>query len=148
MEQLISEESDEVKAGLGRTALGQEADHDDQAGADISTDESELEHEVDARRRAEAAQAAAKTVKCLCVHGKCRQGQATCAQCDSGWKGNYCDVPRSPAQAHVNKNKKRDFTKDGLYRPQQIDDQRLTGRASKKSAKGRWSAGSGQGEQG
>lgn len=35
MEQLISEESDEVKAALGRSALGEEADHDDQAGADV-----------------------------------------------------------------------------------------------------------------
>lgn len=78
MEQLISEESDEVKGALGRTALGQEADHDDQAGADISTDESELEHEVEAQRRAHAAQEAAKNVKCLCVHGRCRQGQAKC----------------------------------------------------------------------
>ena len=78
MEQLVSEESDEVKGALGRTALGQEADHDDQAGADISTDESELEHEVEAKRRVRAAQEAAKNVKCLCVHGKCRQGQAQC----------------------------------------------------------------------
>lgn len=78
MEQLISEESDEVKGALGRTALGQEADHDDQAGADISTDESALEHEVAAKRQAKAAQGAANKVKCLCVHGKCRQGQATC----------------------------------------------------------------------
>jgi len=78
MEQLISEESDEVKAALGHTALGQEAEHDDQAGADISTDESELEHAVAAGGRAKAAQEAAKNVKCLCVHGKCRQGQATC----------------------------------------------------------------------
>ena len=74
MEQLISEESDEVKAALGRTALGQEADHDDQAGADISTDESELEHEVETHKHAKAEKEAKNKVKCLCVHGKCRQG--------------------------------------------------------------------------
>ena len=33
-------------------------------------------------------------VKCLCVHGKCRKGEATCSgACDKGWSGRHCDTP-------------------------------------------------------
>lgn len=33
-------------------------------------------------------------VKCLCVHGKCRKGEAKCdGTCDKGWSGRHCDTP-------------------------------------------------------
>lgn len=35
----------------------------------------------------------AKVVECECVHGTCKEGQATCNKCDSGWTGLLCDQP-------------------------------------------------------
>lgn len=128
MEQLVSEETDAVKAAMADSAVGRGAEHDDQAGTDIQTDQSSLEATIAAGRLADAA----KNVQCKCVHGTCQQGRATCASCESGWKGDYCDVPRSDSQTHVNKNRKKDYTRDGLYRPMQIQDQRLTGAATEK----------------
>jgi hypothetical protein len=121
MEQLVSEESDAVKSVLESTVVGREAEHDNLAGADISTDQSAFEAKLEEGRHAAAAAEAAKKVECLCVHGTCREGESSCGRsCDSGWTGTYCDVPRSDSQTHVNKNKNRDYTKDGLYRPMQI----------------------------
>jgi hypothetical protein len=35
-------------------------------------------------------------VECLCVHGGCREGEATCdGACESGWSGPHCDTPVS-----------------------------------------------------
>lgn len=67
------------------------------------------------------------------MHGTCREGQAACTgSCESGWTGNYCDVPSNSAKATVNKNRrKKDFTKDGLYRPMQIQEERRTGTTDK-----------------
>lgn len=113
MEQLVSEETDAVKAAMAGSAVGRGAEHDDQAGTDIQTDQTQLEAAAAAGRLAGAEQ----DVQCRCVHGTCRKGQAACASCEPGWKGDYCDVPRSDSQAHVNKNGKKDFTRDGLYRP-------------------------------
>lgn len=113
MEQLVSEETDAVKAAVADSAVGRGAEHDDQAGTDIQTDQSSFEATIAAGRLAEAA----TSVECKCVHGTCRPGLASCASCESGWKGDYCDVPLSDSQTHVNKNKKKDYTRDGLYRP-------------------------------
>ncbi len=30
-------------------------------------------------------------VKCLCVHGYCRQGESHCSKCYEGWTGTMCD---------------------------------------------------------
>ena len=85
--------------------------------------QSELEAEVERSRQAEAAAQAAKKVRCLCEHGTCREGEAAChGGCDGGWTGTYCDVPpaSAPERQHVHTSEKSDYTRDGLYRPQQI----------------------------
>jgi len=64
-------------------------------------------------------------VVCYCVHGTCREGEGECSGgCKDGWRGNYCDIPTNDdVLKHVVKDKKKDFTKDGLYRPQSIEDE-------------------------
>ena len=55
MEQLISEENDDVKASIENTALGHESEHDDQAGSDVSTDLSSFEKRVEDEKYKKAA---------------------------------------------------------------------------------------------
>lgn len=119
IEQLVAEETDAVKQALEDTSVGHEAALDDPMGADISTELSDLDAAIEKHRI--AAVKAEKHAACLCVHGTCRAGEATCSgRCESGWTGDWCDVPQHSADAPVNKNRKKDFTKDGLYRPMQI----------------------------
>ena len=75
-------------------------------------------------------------LRCLCVHGTCREGEQECSGgCKEGYGGVYCDVPTSDdVLKHVNKNKKKDYTGDGLYRPQQISDQRMTDKHGKSTS--------------
>lgn len=131
IEQLVAEETDAVKQAYSDTSVGQESALDDPMGADVSTELSDLDEQIEKHRR--AAVEAEQKIKCLCVHGTCREGQAACTgSCESGWTGNYCDVPSNSAKATVNKNRrKKDFTKDGLYRPMQIQEERRTGTTDK-----------------
>jgi hypothetical protein len=89
------------------------------------TEKSELERQLEQVMPTEVT---AGKVSCLCVHGTCREGEAECSGgCQSGYTGVYCDAPTSDdVLKHVNKNKHKDYTGDGLYRPQQISEQRLT----------------------
>ena len=67
-------------------------------------------------------------VKCLCVHGKCRKGEATCSgACDKGWSGRHCDTPSAQTLKNVVNDGSKDYTRDGLYKPKQISDERMTG---------------------
>lgn len=77
-----------------------------------------------------------KPVKCLCVHGKCREGQSTCdGNCDKGWIGDNCEIPFEVEKLkNVNKNKKKDISKDGGYKPQRISNNRMTGEATSKDS--------------
>jgi len=66
-----------------------------------------------------------KTVQCRCAHGPCRNGESKCSgNCDKGWTGPNCDTPTADRAVmdHLNKNRRKDFTGDGLYRPQAIVD--------------------------
>jgi len=100
------------------------------------TQKSELEAEVERSRQAEAAAQAAKKVRCLCVQGTCREGESEChGGCNNGWTGTYCDVPTSAAELqHVNTNQKNDYTRDGLYRPQQISEERVASPAARRAS--------------
>ena len=67
-------------------------------------------------------------IKCLCVHGKCRKGESTCeGPCERGWSGKHCDTPSAEKLKSVIADVSRDFTRDGLYRPKQISEDRKTG---------------------
>lgn len=70
------------------------------------------------------------------MHGTCREGESECSGgCKAGYSGVYCDVPTSDdVLSHVNQNKKKDYTGDGLYRPQQISDQRMTDKNAKSTS--------------
>jgi len=97
------------------------------------TDKSELEQRVENTMHTEMSK---EKAKCYCVHGTCREGESECSGgCKDGWSGVYCDVPTSEdVLKHVNMNKKKDFTRDGLYRPQQISDQQLTHGSTKSTS--------------
>lgn len=83
-EQLLQEETSEVRAAIQDTALGDEVRRGMQG--DVSTEVSDLEAAIDPVETIE--------VQCLCAHGPCRQGQSTCSgRCDSGWTGPHCDTP-------------------------------------------------------
>jgi len=121
MEQLLKEETSEVKEAVAGTAIAAEGQQEE--SADVMTAKSDLEAKLEEEKRAEAAKNEENHVKCLCVHGSCNDGEAECSRCDRGWAGTYCDTPVSGGELdNVNKNHEKDFTKDGLYRPQQIGD--------------------------
>lgn len=134
MEQLLKEETDEVKQAVADTVVAEEGQKEESADA-VST-KSDLEEKVEEARAPEIAAVEEKEVKCLCVHGSCNEGESSCnGGCENGWTGTYCDTPvAGPELEHVNKNPENDVTKDGLYRPQQISDQRMTGPAKGKAA--------------
>lgn len=74
-------------------------------------------------------------VKCLCAHGPCNEGQETCnGRCDKGWTGPHCDTPqvRNEEYGYVHTDQKKDYTKDGLYRPEATGDELKTVHSSKK----------------
>ena len=47
------------------------------------------------------AEAQKAPVVCLCVHGKCKQGETRCTKCDVGWSGTLCDIPEQRKKAHA-----------------------------------------------
>lgn len=125
---MLKEETSEVRQAAGDSILGQESYR--QQTTDAAIEASDFERQVAAQRH----ESRKASVQCLCVHGRCKEGKAECnGPCDKGWTGHRCDVPTSSneALAHVNRNSKKDFTRDGLYKPQQIQDERLTGPAKK-----------------
>ena len=82
-------------------------------------DKSELEQQLEKRSPTETV----AKVECLCVHGTCREGEPVCqGGCESGWRGPHCDTPAQEQLRNVNRNRQRDYTSGGLYRPQQIND--------------------------
>lgn len=94
------------------------------------TEKSELEASVE---KLEPQEQPKEHVECLCVHGTCNEGESEChGRCESGWTGKHCDVPAERKVENVNEDKQKDYTKDGLYRPKQISDQRMTGEAKEK----------------
>lgn len=58
-------------------------------------------------------------VKCLCVHGKCNEGEELCNRCDSGWKGKLCDIQLNPV--NINNNGKR-LVRDKTTKKSESDD--------------------------
>lgn len=102
-----------------------------QLSTDIMIEKSELEKQL---QRVMPHEVTTEKVVCLCVHGTCNAGEAECSGgCKSGYTGLYCDIPTSDeVLKHVNKNKKKDYSGDGLYRPQQISDQALTSSESRR----------------
>lgn len=72
------------------------------------------------------------------MHGKCRDGEAECSgRCDEGWNGRLCNVPTdTEALRHVNHQQRKDYTGDGLYRPQAILDQGAGGSSRRREAAG------------
>lgn len=114
--QVVKEENDAVAAAVEGEALGTEAQRE--MSADLSTRESDLEAEVQKVRAAEKAAAVSEAVRCECVHGSCRAGEATCSRCERGWTGPHCDTPTSDETLqNVNVDQGKDFTSDGLYQP-------------------------------
>jgi hypothetical protein len=69
-EQIIKEESDSVKEALENTIIGKESQMEQ--NRDVMTENDEFEEEVKNIRQSSEKQH--KPVKCLCVHGKCREG--------------------------------------------------------------------------
>ena len=127
-EQLLSEETDQVKTALEGSAEFQEASH--QQSADVQTEVSELEQKIE-----ELVPPEKKEVKCLCAHGPCHEGQETCSgRCDSGWTGPHCDTPlvRNEKVGIVHTEPTKDYTKDGFYRPQAAGDELKTVHSSNK----------------
>lgn len=121
MEQLIKEETPQVQEAIAGTAIAAEGQQE--VSADVMTAKSDLEAKVEEQKHEEAEKHEDKQVKCLCVHGTCNDGEAECSRCEGGWTGTYCDTPvRGGQLENVNKNQEKDFTKDGLYRPQSIGD--------------------------
>lgn len=78
------------------------------------TEKSALERQLE---QAMPHEVTTETVRCLCVHGTCHEGEAECqGGCSAGYSGAYCDVPTSSeALKPVNH---KGYTGDGLYRPQ------------------------------
>lgn len=154
-EQLLREETSEVREGVEDTVVGQEAAR--QESGDVMTEVSDLEALLEQTIQLEKGGADAashgkgkggKGVACGCVHGSCRAGESTCSGgCDDGWTGAHCDTPASTTQyERVNRNREKDFTADGLYRPQQIGDQRLTGSSTARSSESSSRSESGSGK--
>lgn len=56
-----------------------------------------------------------KEVKCLCVHGKCRDGESECYKCDQGWTGKLCDIKKDTS----NINSQEEDTKSRLFNKKQ-----------------------------
>jgi len=91
------------------------------------TEVSDLDKKVEEIKKEEV-QDMPVEVKCLCVHGKCKEGESEChGGCDSGWSGPHCDTPNEEKLDNVNVDQGKDFTQDGLYKPQQTSEQRITG---------------------
>lgn len=118
-EELLHEEADTNRAAAG-TEAGEEAE---KRARDVSIEKSDLERAV------EPEQPQAQAVQCQCVHGKCREGESHCTgPCDAGWSGTYCSTPSdSETYKHARGRARKDFTRDGLYRPQAIADQTSSG---------------------
>lgn len=118
---LLKEEGTEVTAALGGSTIEQEAQHQEASG--VMTESSELESRVEEGLEKEKPEEP-KKVECLCGHGGCREGESTCSgRCPSGWSGPHCDTPDSSRMSQVNRDQAKDYTKDGLYRPQAITEQ-------------------------
>ena len=117
-EQLMKEETKVVKEVIEDTVVGEQALKP--AEADVMVERSDMEQKLEESRQQE--QAPLK-VECQCVHGTCPEGESRCSSCESGWTGPNCDTPTDAERHQVNRNGKRDYTGDGLYRPQQISDQ-------------------------
>jgi len=91
------------------------------------TEVSDLDKKVEEIKKEEV-QDMPVEVKCLCVHGKCKEGESEChGGCDSGWSGPHCDTPNKEKLDNVNVDQGKDFTQDSLYKPQQTSEQRITG---------------------
>ena len=61
-----------------------------------------VEGETDKIRNRIEAEDGTNAVKCLCVHGSCKQGESRCkSPCDPGWRGTLCDMPKQSAMVHT-----------------------------------------------
>lgn len=119
MEQLLSEEKDVVKETIEGYSASHEGEQERQT--DVMIEKSELEKELFEDRKKLYKDEIKPKVECLCVHGTCKEGESECSgRCDSGWTGRYCDVPDAGEEKmmHINRRQKRDYTSDGLYKPQ------------------------------
>lgn len=120
-EEFLKEESNDVRSALEGSEAGREASKLD---GDVAVEESDLDADISSLTK--ALKKLDKEVLCLCVHGTCRDNEEECSGgCDKGWTGKYCNTLSNKHEAlqHVVQQGKKDFTKDGLYRPQVILDQ-------------------------
>lgn len=82
-----------------------------------------------------------KTVKCLCVHGKCKDGEIYCNKCDLGWSGRLCDIKEDAKNINNNEGedniKKNKLKTDGsrLNRNREIDEYTETDRMKERERK-------------
>lgn len=123
-EEFMREEGDDVRRGLDGSEAGDEAAKI--AAGDVSIEKSDLEDSVASIKK--ALEKINIETECLCVHGKCKEGSQECnGGCDEGWTGKYCSTPtQKEAFKHVVQRGRKDYTADGLYRPQVILDQSVT----------------------
>jgi hypothetical protein len=128
LETVISEEAEQKKE-TGRSELlenaaaklGQNLQEDDSAAVNNSFNEQ-------LRKRRQATEGKPATIRdrpviCMCVHGPCAPGKASCdpnQPCEAGWKGTLCDVPVvTNERAKSNKSSK---SSDPKMRAKVIDD--------------------------
>lgn len=89
-EEFFREEGDDVRRGMEGSEAGDEADKI--AAGDVSIEKSDLEKKV--TKIKDALSKLDKETLCLCVHGKCKDGEEECSGgCDQGWTGKYCSTP-------------------------------------------------------
>ncbi|CDW81429.1 laminin subunit alpha-like [Stylonychia lemnae] len=62
-----------------------------------------------------------KNITCLCVHGKCLDGEKYCYKCDNGWAGKLCDLKSD--SSNINQDKGEDKIS---YKKRITDGSRLT----------------------
>lgn len=61
------------------------------------------------KKKPKFTKADSKPVKCLCVHGSCRDGESSCSKCFDGWRGKLCDIPvKDPKNINKHNTKEDD----------------------------------------